>query len=88
MNDVTDKLEKLVEVIKTERDELHVRLHLLKAETKDEWEEVEQKWEYLEARLKKVREGVSESGEEVGAATAQLGREISTAYQRIRKAMK
>ena len=88
MNDMTDKVDKLVGVLKTERDELRVRLHLLKAETREEWDEVEQKWEKLEGRLHKLKDGVSESGEEIGAATAQLGEEIGQAYRRIKKAMK
>ena len=32
VSDFNDKLEQLVETLKTERDELRVRLHLLKAE--------------------------------------------------------
>ena len=88
MNDVSDKLEKLVESIKTDRDELRVQLHLLNAEIKEEWEDLEEKWQHLEPKLKDLRKGVSESGEEIGAATSQLAEEIGNAYRRIRKAMR
>ena len=88
MNDVSDKLEKLVESIKTDRDELRVQLHLLNAEIKEEWEDLEEKWQHLEPKLKDLRKGVSESGEEIGAATSQLAEEIGSAYRRIRKAMR
>jgi chromosome segregation ATPase len=88
MSDLDDKLESLVGRLKTERDELRVRLHLLKAEAKDEWEEMETHWEHLEGRMKKVGEQAAESGEEVAAAGKQLAEEIGHAYQRIRDSLK
>jgi chromosome segregation ATPase len=88
MSDIGDKLEKLVETIKTDRDELRVRLHLLKAEAKDEWDEVEEKWRHLEPKLKQLRDGAVESGEDIAAATSQLAEEIGNAYKRLRKVMK
>ena len=88
MSDLGDKYEGLMKSLKTERDELRVQLHLLKAEAKDEWDEVEERWDHIEGRLKKIGEGASESGEEIGAAGKQLAEEIGNAYQRIRKSMK
>jgi len=88
MSDLDDKFEGLVKSLKTERDELRVQMHLLKAEAKDEWEEVEGHWVQLEGKLKKVGEGASESGEEIAAAGKQLAEEIGNAYQRIRKSLK
>ena len=87
MSDVSDRLDKLVEAIKTERDELRVQMHLLKAEAREEWEDVEEKWGQLEPKLKKVKAGVVESGEDIGAASSQLAEEIGHAYQRIKKAL-
>ena len=88
MSDMGDKFEGLVKSLKTERDELRVQMHLLKAEAKDEWEEVEGHWVQLEGKLKKVGKGASESGEEIAAAGKQLAEEIGNAYQRIRKSLK
>lgn len=88
MSDLGDKLDEMLEALKTERDELRVQLHLLKADARDEWETVEQRWEHLEGRLKKAGTQAAESGEDVAAAGKQLAEEIGMAYQRIRKSLK
>ena len=36
-----DRLEDLIDSLKTQRDELRVQMHLAKAEIRDEWEEIE-----------------------------------------------
>lgn len=87
MSDLGDKLDGLLGNLKTERDELRVRLHLLKAEAKEEWDEVEQHWDHLEGRLKKAGESAAESSDEIGAAGRQLAEEIGNAYRRIRKSL-
>lgn len=87
MNDVQDKLGKVVETIKTERDELRLQLHFFKTEAKDEWNKMEEHWRNLEPKLKQVRESVAESGEDIGAAVTQLSEEIGEGYKRIRNAL-
>jgi len=87
-DELKDKAEQLVGRLRRERDELHVRLHLLKAELLDEWEEVEAKWEHVESRLEHMREGAKDSAEDIGAALSQLGEEITHAYRRLRDSLK
>ena len=87
MSDIQNKLDGLLAGLKTERDELRVRLHLLKAEAREEWDEVEEHWQHLEARMKKVGASAAESGEDVLAAGKQLSEEIGNAYRRIRKSL-
>ena len=36
--DIEDKVDELAESLKTERDELRVRMHLMRAEVEGEWE--------------------------------------------------
>ena len=88
MNDISDKLEDLAATLKTERDQLRLQLHLLKAEAKDEWDEAEEKWHRLEPRLQKLKKGLTESGEDIGAATGQLAEEIAHAYRRLRDSVR
>jgi hypothetical protein len=88
MSEIGEKLEQLTQTIKTERDEIRVRLHLLKAEGKDEWDKVERKWHHLEPKLKQIRESVAESGREIGAATVVLAEEIGDAYRHLRDTMR
>ena len=82
------KLEQLIAQLRQERDELRVRTHLLKAEFKQEWDDVERKWEHIELRLQRAGEGARASAGEIGAATSQLGEEIANAYRRIRDALR
>ena len=87
-DDLKDKAEQLVGRLKQERDELRVRLHLLKAELLDEWEDVESKWEHVENKLEHMRDGAKDSAEDIGAALSQVGEEITQAYQRFRDSLK
>ena len=46
-----DRLEDLIDNLKTQRDELRVQMHLAKAKIRDESEEIEKKWAHAEARF-------------------------------------
>jgi hypothetical protein len=78
------KRQQILDKLRQERDELRVRLHLGKAELKDEWEALEKKWERLEARMAEAAEGARETSREVGATFGVLSEEIGEAYRRIR----
>lgn len=88
MTDLDDRLERLVQTLREERDELRVRAHLLRAELRDEWDDVEQKWEHLEPKLERFRDSARESADDLGAAVSQLGEEIAHAYRRMRDSLK
>jgi predicted nucleic acid-binding Zn-ribbon protein len=80
--------DKLVERLRQERDELRVRAHLLKAELRDEWDEVEDQWGHFEAKLEHLSKGAKDSTEDIGAAVSVLGEEIARAYKRLRDSLK
>jgi chromosome segregation ATPase len=82
------KLTELVGRLQQERDELRVRAHQLKAELRDEWDEVESKWGKIEPRLEHLAKGGKDSADDIGAAVSQVGEEIAHAYRRIRDALK
>lgn len=77
-------LDRLVGELQTQRDELKVRLHLAKADAKDEWEKLEKKWEHLRGRLDVVGAEAKDAGKDVLAATRLLAREIKEGYERVR----
>lgn len=76
--------EQVMKKLRQERDELRVKMHLGKAELKDEWEALERKWEHLEGRMAGVRDETREASREVGAAFGVLTEELGEAYRRIR----
>ena len=81
------KLEELIHKLKQERDELRVQMHLAKAEAKDEWQELEKKWEILENKLAALKRETKDASKDIGAALGVLSEEIANAYRRIRKTL-
>lgn len=77
-NSMSDDIEKVVGSLKTLRDEIRVQIHLAKAELKDEWEELEPKFQEMEGKL-------NDAAEETRQAVNVIADELSTAYQRIKE---
>ena len=51
--------------LRQERDELRVKIHLGTMEAKEEWEELEGKWQHLESRAAEKKDEVVEASREV-----------------------
>ena len=78
----------VVEKLKTQRDELRVQAHLMKADIKEEFDTLEDKWDHLESRMAQVKKASKASAGEVGAAAEQLVEELGAAYRRIRASLR
>jgi hypothetical protein len=76
--------DRLREDLKRQRDEIRLKIHLAGAEVRDEWTEIEKKWEHFAARADVVARGAGEAAEDVASAAKLLGEEIRSAYHRIR----
>ena len=87
MSDLKENLQELAAELRQTRDELRVQLNLAKAEARDEWEELEEKWEHFRTRMRPVEEAVGESAADVGDAVMALGKELKKGYQRVRDAL-
>lgn len=85
--DIQGSYQDLINSIKEERDELRVKIHLAGMEVRDEWEEVERKWEHLQARAHDLNKAGGKSAHEVGEAFATLGNELKETYRRLRRAL-
>lgn len=82
--DPRDELQKLVDTLSTQRDELVVKAHLAKLEAQDGWYELEGKLGQLRSTAEKVADTAEEAGRDVGAAAKLLGEEIARGYERLR----
>jgi chromosome segregation ATPase len=82
-----DQIDKAIAEIRQQRDELRVRLHLAKAEVRDEWEDLEKQWEHLQGRLGVAGKQASEAAGNVGAALGLAVEEIRKGYRRIRSSL-
>lgn len=76
--------QQVMDKLRQERDELRLKVHLGKAEFKEEWDALECKWEHLEGRMEGAAEEAREASREVGAAFGVLTDELGEAYRRIR----
>jgi SMC interacting uncharacterized protein involved in chromosome segregation len=83
MSEVKDRIERLLEELKRERDALRVKLSLAKLEANEEWREIEQKLHKLEAKAREVGGATAEASKDVGAAARLLGEEISKGLKSI-----
>lgn len=79
MSDIDD----LIEDLKRRRDELRVKINLASKDIQDDWRELEVKMKEFRSRA-----ALDKTGEGIGDAMGQLGRELRQGYKRIRDALK
>lgn len=82
-----DELKNVVEDLKRQRDELNVKLHLAKAEIRDEWAKLETKWEEVRGKMATLSQEAEKTAESVTTAAGLLADEIKKGYERIRNAL-
>lgn len=83
-NKVTD-LDAARQRIEQLRDEIRVQLHLMEADLRDEWKELEGRWEPWLGRLRRMRESAEETGEEVREDLGRVAADLKSGYERIRR---
>lgn len=80
-----EELQKLLDILATQRDELIVRAHLAKLEAQEEWRELESKLDELRAKAGQAAEVAGDTLEDVAAAAKLLGEEIARGYERLKR---
>ena len=84
MTDWREELDNLVDELKADREHLAVKASLARAELRDEWEALEQKWEHLRSRNAQLKDSLEETGDAVWQDLKKAGEDIRTGYRRIR----
>ena len=84
MVDAKEKITKAAEQLKQHRDELRLKLHLAKADAKDEWASLEKEWEEMKPKLDAVCQEAGKTAESVGAALGLAIEELKNGYERLR----
>jgi predicted nucleic acid-binding Zn-ribbon protein len=87
MTTMRERLQEMLEKLEQERDELKVRMHLGKAEAREEWDKLEVRIGELRTRLDKAGDEAGDVMEDVGAAAKLLGDEIREGFARIRRSL-
>ncbi|MBU0664076.1 MAG: hypothetical protein KJ990_05960 [Proteobacteria bacterium] len=78
-------IDAIMQKVAQQRDEIVLKMHLAKAEAKDEWAVAEKKWEHLKTKTPAVAREGGESLKDVGAAVKLVGEELLNSYARIKK---
>lgn len=87
-DDYKKQLEKTAAQLKTQRDELKVQLNLGKAEARQEWQQLEDKWENFQFKSGKVFNEMGQTSDEVLETLKILGSELKDGYKRIRESIR
>ncbi len=85
MADMREEMTKLQDSLLQQRDELRVKLHLAKADARDEWEGLERKWAEAQDKFSQLQKSAGESMDDIEAAARLLADEIQKGYERIRR---
>ena len=75
----------LLEKLKTERDEIMLKLHLASMDAKEEIEEADKQWENLKIKAAEIADESIETSDEYIAKAKIVGEELKEAYSRIAK---
>ena len=84
MKDWKAEFDEMLKELQTLRDELRVKLHLAKADAKDDLEALERKLEQLKARLPQVSEEAAKAAQDVGVALKEVAEQLKKGYERIK----
>jgi putative cell wall-binding protein len=81
--DMKEEFNKLIEKLKTERDEVNLKIHLASMDAKKEYEEAEKKWVEVKAKAAEIADDAVETSEEFIAKVKVVGEELKGTYNRI-----
>lgn len=73
-----------LEALQRTRDELRLKLHLAKADARDEFHRLEKKWERIEEDLRRTASHTKEPLQTIGEKTRELMTELKQTYARIK----
>ncbi len=79
------EFDSLLEKLKSQRDEIMLKLHLASMEAKEEFEEADKHWDALKSKAAEIADDSKETSEEYIAKAKIVGEELKEAYSRISK---
>jgi len=82
---IKEEFNNLLEKLKTQRDEINLKLHLSSMEAKEEFEKAEKKWVQVKAKASEIADDTKETSEEVIAKTKIVAEELKATYHRIKQ---
>jgi hypothetical protein len=80
-------LDDLILKLRQQRDELRVRMHLAKAEVRDEWDSLDRRFTKLMDDYKPARDATGQAAANVWASLELAGEEILHGFNQFREAL-
>ena len=80
-----EELSAFADSLREVRDRLRVKVNLAGKEARDEWDELEEKWEHFRGKVKSIGDEVEDAGGDAKAAASLLGEELKEGYERVKK---
>jgi uncharacterized coiled-coil DUF342 family protein len=81
------EIDKNVEVIRQQRDELQLKIHLAGLEVQDEWETLEEKWDELVNKSMQLKKQLDPTLDDINVAYSLLEDELKKGYEKLKKAL-
>ena len=88
MSRIDNALHNSIGVLELARDELKLHTHLLKAEIRQQWDELETQWQLLKEHLGRADVAVSDSRQEIDTAIGLLIESLQKGYRDVRATLK
>ncbi len=76
--------ESMVKNLEQSRDELKLQAHLFNAEVKDEWDQLENKWEHFASEVRPAIRAAGEAKENISEANKLLMEEIREGFKKVK----
>ena len=83
--EIKEEFRKLVEKLRTERDEIKLKIHLGSMDAQKEFEEAEKKWSHIKSKAADIADDGKTTTEEFIAKSKIVGEELKDTYRRISK---
>lgn len=88
MSKLNTALHNNIKLIEMLRDETVLQAHLMKADMKNRWDELETKWDELKIHMERAQVAGEGAKKEAETAIEQLSNSLRSGYTKIRDALK
>lgn len=85
--DIKKEFDELAEVLKQQRDEIELQIHLASMDAKDELQKADKKWGQFIDTLGVITDDTQETSDEIIRSTKVIGDELKDLYTRISESL-
>ena len=87
MSDQKSNVSELMSVLKQQRDQLKLSMHLGSLELKEEWSKLDDKFEKMNQDYEPLKSAMDETADDVWESLKLVGQEVKEGFDRIRKSL-